>query len=116
MLRNVMGSIGISLATAGITERSQTHASYLQPFLTPLYEPYVQLEQRLRGTLTTLGYSAGQISRMLPGLINQMFQGQVSLLAYRDLFIYCGIASFVIVPLTFLFSPTKAGGGKGGGH
>ena len=53
---------------------------------------------------------------MLPGLINQMFQGQVSLLAYRDLFIYCGIASFVIVPLTLLFSPTKAGGGKGGGH
>jgi DHA2 family multidrug resistance protein len=116
MLRNVMGSIGISLATAGITERQQTHSSYLQPFLTPLYQPYTQLEQSIRSTMTSLGYSAGQISQMVPGLINQMFQGQSSLLAYRDLFIYCGIASFLVVPLTFLFSPSKAGGGGGGGH
>jgi MFS transporter, DHA2 family, multidrug resistance protein len=115
MLRNIMGSLGISLATAGITERSQAHTSYLQPFLTPLYEPYVQLEHSIRATMVSLGYSAGEISRMLPGLINQMFQGQAALLAYRDLFVYCGIASFIIVPLTFLFSPTKAGGGGGGG-
>jgi DHA2 family multidrug resistance protein len=111
-----MGSIGISLATAGITQRQQTHLAYLQPFMTPLYEPYVQLEQRLRGAMTSLGYGAGQISRMLPQEINQMFQGQASLLAYRDLFVYCGIAAFLVIPLTFLFSPSKAGGGGGGGH
>jgi DHA2 family multidrug resistance protein len=116
MLRNVMGSIGISLATAGITQRQQTHLAYLQPFMTPLYEPYVQLEQRIRGTMTSLGYGAHQISQMLPGEINQLFQGQASLLAYRDLFVYCGIAAFAIIPLTFLFSPSKAGGGGGGGH
>jgi DHA2 family multidrug resistance protein len=117
MARNIMGSIGISLATAGITERSQTHLSYLQPFMTPLYQPYVQLEQRIRATMTSLGYGAGQISRMLPGLIDQMLQGQASLLAYRDLFVYCGVAAFCVIPLTLLFSPSKAGGGgKGGGH
>ena len=118
MLRNIMGSIGISLATAGVTQRTQTHLSYLQPFMTPLYEPYVQLEQRLKGTMTSLGYGAAQISRMLPGEINQLLQGQASLLAYRDLFVYCGIAAFCVIPLTFLFSPSKAGGGKpsGGGH
>jgi DHA2 family multidrug resistance protein len=52
---------------------------------------------------------------MLPGEINQLFQGQASLLAYRDLFVYCGIAAFCAIPLTFLFSPSKAGGGGGGG-
>jgi DHA2 family multidrug resistance protein len=118
MLRNIMGSIGISLATAGITQRSQTHLSYLQPFMTPLYEPYVQLEQRIRGTMTSLGYGATQISRMLPGEINQLLQGQAALLAYRDLFVYCGIAAFCVIPLTFLFTPSKPGGrgGGGGGH
>jgi DHA2 family multidrug resistance protein len=117
MLRNVMGSIGISLATAGITQRQQTHLAYLQPYMTPLYQPYVQLEQKITGAMTTLGYGAAQISRMLPGEIDQMFQGQAALLAYRDLFVYCGIAAFCVIPLTFLFSPSKAGGGgKGGGH
>jgi DHA2 family multidrug resistance protein len=115
MLRNVMGSIGISLATAGITQRQQTHLAYLQPFMTPLYEPYVQLEQRIRGAMTSLGYGAAQISQMVPGEIDQLFQGQAALLAYRDLFVYCGIASFCVIPLTFLFSPSKAGGGGGGG-
>jgi MFS transporter, DHA2 family, multidrug resistance protein len=115
MLRNIMGSIGISLATAGVTERSQTHLSYLQPFMTPLYEPYVQLEQRIRATMTSLGYGAAQITQMLPGEINQIFQGQAAVLAYRDMFFYCGIAAFLVVPLTLLFSPSKAGGGGGGG-
>jgi DHA2 family multidrug resistance protein len=86
--------------------------------MTPLYEPSVQLEQRIRGTMTSLGYATGRISQMLPGEIDQLFQGQASLLAYRDLFVYCGIAAFCVIPLTFLFSPSKAGGGggKGGGH
>jgi DHA2 family multidrug resistance protein len=115
MLRNVFGSIGISIATAGITQRTQTHLAYLQPFMTPLYQPYDQLEQRIRQGMTSLGYGAATISKMLPGEIDQLFQGQASLLAYRDLFVYCGIAAFCAIPLTFLFSPSKAGGGGGGG-
>jgi DHA2 family multidrug resistance protein len=118
MLRNVFGSIGISIATAGVTQRTQTHLAYLQPFMTPLYQPYNDLEQRVRQGMTSLGYGAAQISKMLPGEIDQLFQGQASLLAYRDLFVYCGIAAFCAIPLTFLFSPSKAGGrgGGGGGH
>ena len=116
MLRNVMGSIGISLATAGITQRQQTHLAHLQPYMTPLYQPFVQLEQTVKGTMRSLGYGAAQISQLMPQEINQLFQGQASLLAYRDMFVYCGIAAFCIIPLTFLFSPSKAGGGGGGGH
>lgn len=115
MLRNIAGSIGISLATAGVTERTQTHLAYLHPYLTPLYQPYDQLEQRLRQAMTSLGYGAAQISRFLPGEIDRLLQGQASVLAYRDMFVYCGIAAFCLVPLTFLFSPSKAGGGRGGG-
>jgi DHA2 family multidrug resistance protein len=115
MLRNIAGSIGISLATAGVTERTQTHMAYLQRYLTPLWQPYQVLEQQLRGTLTSLGYAASQIQTMLPAQIDKMFTTQAAMLAYRDLFVYCGIAAFCVVPLAFLFSPSKGGGG-GGGH
>jgi DHA2 family multidrug resistance protein len=116
MLRNIAGSIGISLATAGITERTQTHMAYLQPYLTPLWEPYNELQQKLHGALTSLGYVSSQISQMLPGQINELFEKQAAMLAYRDLFVYCGIAAICVIPLTFLFSPSKGGGGGGGGH
>lgn len=116
MLRNVAGSIGISLATAGVTERTQTHMAYLQHDLTPLWQPYQTLEQQLRAGMTSLGYAAGQIQAMLPGKIEQLFEGQASMLAYRDMFVYCGIAAFLVVPFAFLFSPSKGGGGGGGGH
>ncbi|MCB8878640.1 DHA2 family efflux MFS transporter permease subunit [Acidisoma cellulosilytica] len=116
MLRNIAGSIGISLATAGVTERTQTHMAYLQHYMTPLWAPYNELQQQLRGALTSLGYVSGQISQMLPAQINEMFIKQASMLAYRDLFVYCGVAAFCVIPLAFLFSPTKGGGRGGGGH
>lgn len=117
MLRNIAGSIGISLATAGVTERTQTHMAYLQRYMTPLWAPYKQLQQTLHGAMTSFGYISSQISQMIPAQIHEMFVKQAAMLAYRDLFVYCGIAAFCVIPLTFLFSPSKAGGGgRGGGH
>src|SRR5260370_4938536 len=43
MFRNVSGSIGISLATAAITERTQVHQAYLSQWTTPLYQPFQTL-------------------------------------------------------------------------
>ena len=116
MLRNISGSIGISLATAGVTERTQTHMAYLHQYLTPAWAPYQLLEQKLHGAMTSLGYASHQISGLLPAEINQMFEKQAAMLAYRDMFIYCGVAAFCVIPLAFLFSPTKGGGRGGGGH
>ena len=39
MFRNVFGSIGISLATAMITERTQVHQSYLSKWASHLTSP-----------------------------------------------------------------------------
>ncbi len=43
MFRNVFGSIGISLATALVTSRTQTHQAYLSSNMTPLNQPYNEL-------------------------------------------------------------------------
>ncbi|GAB0114513.1 DHA2 family efflux MFS transporter permease subunit [Acidisoma sp. C75] len=116
MLRNVAGSIGISLATAGITEREQVHSAYLQRYMTPLWEPFATLEQQMTGAMHSLGYVGQQASTMVRAEIYQMLSAQAAMLAYKDLFVYCGIAAFCVVPLAFLLSSSKGGGGGGGGH
>ena len=115
MLRNVAGSIGISLATAGVTERTQVRQSYLannlNPF-NPAFNDYIaQTEQTLRG----MGRSASELSGQAMGMALQTLNLQAAVLAYRDVFAYCAIAAFCIVPVAFLFEPRKSGGARGGG-
>jgi MFS transporter, DHA2 family, multidrug resistance protein len=57
-LGNVFGSIGISVATAMTTERSQVHQSYLAQWASAFHHPFNDLiaryEQERWGTLGTL--------------------------------------------------------------
>ncbi len=118
MLRNVAGSIGISLATAGITERTQARQSYLVENLTAFNPNYTDLVARTAHTLQGMGRTLGQATEQARGLALQTLNLQAAILAYRDVFAYCAIAAFCIVPLTLLFDSRKAGGGgpAGGGH
>ena len=50
------------------------------------------------------------------GLALQTLNQQAAVLAYRDVFAYCAIAAFCIVPITFLFEARTTRGGAGGGH
>jgi DHA2 family multidrug resistance protein len=63
-----------------------------------------------------MGRSAAQALQQAPGLIEQTLVQQSSILAYRDVFAYCAIASFCIVPIALLFDGRKGGGRPGGGH
>ena len=55
MLRNVAGSIGISLATAGITERTQIRQSYLAENLNPYNPAFNQYLATTEHTLLSMG-------------------------------------------------------------
>ena len=44
------------------------------------------------------------------------FATQVAVLAYSDVFYYCAILAFIVVPFCFLLSPKTGGGGPGGAH
>jgi DHA2 family multidrug resistance protein len=116
MFRNVAGSIGISLATAMITTRTQVRRAYLSQHLTPLNQAYntkvAQLTQGLRG----LGVEPAHLHATALGRMNTMLSHQASVLAYTDVFAVCAIGAFCIVPLTFLFRATKAGGGGAPAH
>ena len=117
MLRNVAGSIGISLATAAITQRSQVRQAYLAGNLNAFSPAYSSTLAQTQQSLRNMGVAAGQATSQAMGLILRTLEQQAAVLAYRDVFAYCAIAAFAIVPFAFLFDArTSSGRQTGGGH
>ena len=116
MLRNVGGSIGISLSTALVTTRSQVRQAYLVGDLSPLFQPYNDTLQQLGDTLVVTGTAHSAITQTATGFIYQSLLQQAGILAYIDLFAIGAIISFAVAPLVFLFSPVKADGAVAMGH
>jgi len=116
MFRNVFGSIGISLATSQVTERSQIHQSYLSQWATPLNQPYQALVAQYEQSLRALGRAGAAVHDAAVGRVYQVFRTQAAVLAYADIFFYCAILAFLVVPFCFLLSPKTGGMRPGGGH
>ncbi|MGI4813700.1 MAG: DHA2 family efflux MFS transporter permease subunit [Janthinobacterium lividum] len=114
MFRNVAGSIGISLSTAAIRERSQARMAHMVEHLSPLSQPYADALQAVQSTLRSMGAVAADTATTASGLLYQTMVGQATILAYLDVFAGLAIVCFCFVPFVFLFSPSKAAGGAGG--
>jgi DHA2 family multidrug resistance protein len=115
MFRNVAGSIGISLATASIVERTQANMAHMAVHMTPLNPNYNDSIQRLTHTLMDMGQTMQQAMTTATGLMYKQYISQSTILAYLDVFGAVAIFALCFVPITFFFSPVKASGG-GGGH
>ena len=111
MVRNIAGSIGISLATAMITQRTQVRRAYLSEHLTPLNQAYDDKLERLSQSLKNLGVATGDVHARAMSLMNTTLTHQANIQAYMDVFAICAIGAFCIVPLAFLFRGTTVGGG-----
>lgn len=116
MFRNVFGSIGISLATAQITQRSQVHQTYLSQWASPFHQPFQNLIATYEQTLRAMGRAGSAVHSIAVGRVYQMFRTQVTILAYADVFFYCAIVAFLMVPFCFVLSSKTAAGGPGGSH
>ncbi len=116
MFRNVGGAIGISLATALVTERRQADQAHLSGFMTPLNQGYNMLIQQSEQSLRTLGRAAGSVHDQAVSHTYQTYLNQAAVLAYNNVFQYSAVVAFCVVPLCFFISKKKASGGGGGGH
>jgi DHA2 family multidrug resistance protein len=112
MFRNVAGSIGISAATALVTERTQVRTAHLVPHLTPFDQPYLDLVQRNQDALISLGRSPAQAASTAVGMVYHTLRDQAQILAYSDVFMMCAIMAFAVLPFAFLFTGAKAGGAR----
>jgi DHA2 family multidrug resistance protein len=116
MLRNVSGAVGISLAGAMITERTQVHHAYLSQHLTAQSHAYQDLISRNEAALRTLGRAPGAVARQAELMVNQSLTSQAAFQGYMDVFAMIAVIAFCTVPLAFLFRGTKAGGGGPPAH
>jgi len=95
MFRNVSGSIGISVTTSQIVERTQVRSAHLADHMSFLDQGFAIAVQRYNNL----------------GVLYQTFVKQGAILAYSDLFVYAGIGAFCVAPIA-LFLSSKTGGGQ----
>jgi DHA2 family multidrug resistance protein len=110
--RNIFGGIGISVATAIVTDRSQVHQSFLVGHLTGGGN-YHQLVLQVARGMAQHGTTMAKALEAAPNNIYQTLQTQTAVLAYIDVFLYCGLLALVLIPTGLLMS-NKTGGNRGG--
>ena len=113
MFRNVAGSIGISLATAGVTERTQAHSAHMVHNMTPLNEQFSQAVQRSAAAIRDLAHVVGDPISLATVRMYQEMVSQSRILAYVDVFSYCAMIACILIPFCFLLSPVKSEGNAG---
>ena len=116
MFRNVGGAVGISVATALVTERRQANQAHLSGYMTPLHQGYNTLIQQSEQALRVLGRAAGSVHDEAVSHAYTTYLNQAAVLAYNNVFQYSAIVAFCVVPLCFFISKKTAAGGGGGGH
>jgi len=114
MFRNVAGSVGISVSTAIISSRTQTHMAYLSAHLSRSDSTFRTTLSQVTHAIQALGTATGNATQTALGRVYQTLIAQAGLLAYMDVFLYCALLAFAFIPFTFLFSPVKKAGGAPG--
>jgi DHA2 family multidrug resistance protein len=114
MFRNVAGSVGISLSTSMIQERTQANMGHMAGHLSVLNPSYNETVQRIAHALMQTGQTLAEATTAATGQLYKMLISQASLLAYLDVFLIYAVFSFLFIPFTFFFSPVKASAQSGG--
>jgi len=107
MLRNIGGSIGISMATTALIRRADLHQTYLAANLSTS-SPVLQ--QKSAAIAAYLGHHIGPaVARPGSyGLIYGLMMQQSALMAYVDIFRWTALLSFFCAAATWLFKkPVK---------
>jgi MFS transporter, DHA2 family, multidrug resistance protein len=109
-VRNIGGSILISLTNALVTERAQWHQSVLSKGTNLASSNYQQQIDGLRKTLDATA-GTGNGLHLAQGQLYQQLQAQTQALAYVDVYYVLCFAAILMIPLSFLLDRNKPGGG-----
>lgn len=116
MSRNYIGSLAISLATAGITETKQMRQSQMVHWMSdynPNRQDYLDTVQR---AATDAGMTSSDAQNYALYQLYQNFGQQVSMVSYNQMFMVIGFIALSVVPLCFLLSSATKKGAAGGVH
>jgi DHA2 family multidrug resistance protein len=109
LMRNLGGSVGISLVTTLLARQSQKHQSMLAADTAPGNPPFESMSSGLSGAWLHRGGSMPDAVHHAGAQIYNMAQLQARLLAYVDVIWFMVAVTAVLVPLPFLMRrPKKA--------
>jgi DHA2 family multidrug resistance protein len=114
MFRNISGSIGISVATALVAQRTQVRMAHLVPNLTPFDQPFLDAVQSRAEALMALGRAPVEATQAAIGMMFQALRQQAQVLAYSDVFLFCAVMAGCAAPFALLFTARRAAGGAPG--
>ena len=113
MFRNVAGSIGISLSTAAITERSQAHSAHLAYHASPFNEQFQLAIRESAQAIQNFTTQVGDPTGIATGRMYQTMIEQSRFLAYIDVFTILSAVALLLIPFCLLLSPVKSEGSAG---
>ena len=108
MSRNVFGAIGISAATALVTERTQAAQAHLSEWATPLWDGYNTYVQQSEAALRAMGRAPETLNEQAVLHAFKTYLQQAQVLGYSNAFLYTSVLAFVLVPFCFLITAKKA--------
>jgi DHA2 family multidrug resistance protein len=101
-LRNIGGSIGISMATTALIRRADLHQTDLSAFVTP-NSPALQQKAAMSAAYLSHYLGRAQAQRGSLGLYYRMMGQQAALLAYIDVFRWTALLAFFCAAAVWLF-------------
>jgi len=109
LMRNIGGSVGISLVISLLSHRTQYHQVRLTENTTALNAAMTNALAGAQQTLIRHGASVDQAAHQAYGLIMNQVLRQANVLAYIDCFWALAVVFGLMVPLTFVMKKIKPG-------
>ncbi len=109
-VRNIGGSILISLTNALVTERTQWRQNQLSRHTSPANSNYQIQMDALKSTFEGAA-GKGNALHLAQGQLYSHLQAQTQALAYVDVYFVLTMAAILMVPLAFLLDRNRPGGG-----
>jgi len=101
-MRNLGGSIGISMLSTWLQRLSQQHQVYLSAHATAGDSQFAQRIDGLTQTFTSQGVPPNEANARAYSMLSRTISGQASMLAYVDIISIMAVVIICLVPLVFL--------------
>ena len=108
LMRNLGGSIGISLVTTFLSRSSQVHQNYMVSHLTPYNPLYNETIQQATSFLSRHADTV-TASKQATGIVYGTLVRQASLWSFLDNFRLFAFICFALIPFIFVFKKVKQG-------
>jgi DHA2 family multidrug resistance protein len=116
LMRNIGGSIGISIVNTIVARHEQLHRNELSHSLAPTSITLQMQVEALQRYLAAHGNSPADALQKAYGMINAQLGQQARLWAYVDDFRYMALVCFLCIPIVFLLKKAVGRGGVSAGH